>query len=579
MRRTIWTALLVAVASIGVLAAAARAEEVPASQDNPPGCVTATAEADDGCGAQGRDHFANAGHQPPIKACADQRSAAGSTITRIVPAGPLRPDGALAFTSGACVYLPPGYAASGMRYSVLYLLHGGGGDQADWVTFGTVAKILDGAYNADPKHALIVVMPDGRSGQYHDYYDDRFLMETYLLRALVPAVDERFRTIADRTGRAIAGLSNGGYGAMHMAAKAPDLFTVAGSMSGNLGARTFTNLGPDGEVYYQGNVPYQLASNLDPVDIIIDIGALCISDATVDACATFAFEQAFRPDNIAFKNQLDTVGYKGTVDYRETEGGHSWRWWTTWLRERDLPFFYERLSPPVGGAVAASPLPATFRYRSISPRFGVWGYEVAVTRDVSEFLDLTEVGAAGFTVQGSGRAAVTTAARYRANDVYQVAVDGGAPAEVVADPRGRLTIDVDLGPSHTQDQFTEQADIAEKIGGYYAVRKVSIQGVGSAAASPAFVAGGFGAANVTSTGAPKVDQSALPGFDTAGAVAVVTPGEIDASTARPAADSSPLTEPVRRVSVVLTVLMGGLAAAGGSGVLWRRRQTAQEKDG
>lgn len=570
--------MLVAVTGIGV-GATARAEEVPASQDNPPGCTTATAEADDGCGAQGRDHFANADHQPPIEACAGQRSAAGSTITRIVPAGPLRPDGALAFTSGACVYLPPEYATGGMRYSVLYLLHGGGGDQADWVTFGSMQKILDDAYKADPEHALIVVMPDGRSGQYHDYYDDRFLLETYLLRRLVPAVDEQFRTIADRTGRAIAGLSNGGYGALHMAAKAPDLFAVAGSMSGNLGARTFSNLGPDGEVYYQGNVPYQLASNLDPVDLVIDIGALCISDAAVDACATFAFEQAFRPDNIAFRNQLDTVGYKGTVDYRETEGGHSWRWWTTWLRERDLPFIYDRLSPPVSGAVVASPLPATFRYRSISPRFGVWGYEVAVTRDVTEFLDLTEVGAAGFTVQGSGRAAVTTAARYRANDVYEVAVDGGTPAEVLADPRGRLTIDVDLGPSHAQDQFTEQADIAEKVGGYYTVRKVSIQSADSPAASPAFAAGGFGTANVTSTGAPKVDQSALPGFADTGD-AVVTPGGIDASTVRPAADSSPLTEPVRRVSVVLTALMLGLAAAGGgSGVWWRRRQSAQEKDG
>lgn len=576
MRRTIWTAVLVAVTSIGLLGAAARAEDVPASQDNPPGCATATAEADDGCGAQGRDHFANAGHQPPIEACAGQRSAAGSTITRIVPAGPRRTNGALAFTSGACVYLPPGYVGGEMRYSVLYLLHGGGGDQADWVTFGSMQRILDDAYETDPNHALIVVMPDGRSGQYHDYYDDRFLIETYLLRHLVPAVDEQFRTIADRSGRAIAGLSNGGYGALHMAAKAPDLFTVAGSMSGNLGARTFSNLGPDGEVYYQGNVPYQLASNLDPVDLVIDIGALCISDAAVDACATFAFEQAFRPDNLAFRNQLDAVGYKGTVDYRETEGGHSWRWWTTWLRTRDLPFFYERLSPPVSGEVAASPLPATFRYRSISPRFSVWGYEVAVTRDVSEFLDLTEVGAAGFTVQGSGRAEVTTAARYRANNVYRVAVDGGTPADVVADPHGRLTIDVDLGPSHTQDQFTEQADIAEKVGGYYAIRKVSIQGADSPAASPSFAAGGFGAANVTSTGAPKVDQSALPGLaDTGGAL--VAPGAIDATTVRPAADSSPLTEPVRRVSIALTALMGGLAASG-SGVWWKRRQWAQEKD-
>lgn len=572
--------MLGTVASV-LLVTTARADEVPASQDNPPGCATATAENDDGCGAQGRDHFANAGHQPPIKACATKQAATGSTITRVVPAGPLRPDGALAFTSGACVYLPPGYATSGLRYSVLYLLHGGGGDQADWVTFGSMQKILDDAYKADPTQALIVVMPDGRSGQYHDYYDDRFLIETYLRRHLVPAVDADFRTIADRTGRAIAGLSNGGYGALHMAAKAPDLFTAAGSMSGNLGARTFSNLGPDGEVYYQGNVPYQLASNLDPVDLIIDWGATCSSDAAVDACATFAFEQSFRADNMAFRSRLDEVGYKGTVDYRETEGAHAWRWWTKWLRERDLPFFFERLAPPARRAVAASPLPATFRYRSILPRFGVWGYDVAVTRDVSEFLDLTEVSANGFTVQGSGRTSVTTAPRYRANDLYEVAVDGGAAVSVAADRRGRLKIDIDLGPSHTSDQFTEQADVAEKAGGYFAVRKVSIQSVRGAA--PSFVGGGsFGSANFTSTGAPMVDQSALAGASEAtgtGAGDVATPAGSGTSTAgaKPAGDFSPLTEPVRRVSVPLTALMLGLAG-GGSGMWLRRRQSAQQKD-
>lgn len=574
--------MLGTVASIGGLAATARAEEVPATQDNPPGCTTATAEADDGCGAQGRDHFGNAGHQPPIKACADQRSAAGSTITRIVPAGPLRPDGALAFTSGACVYLPPGYATSGLRYSVLYLLHGGGGDQADWVTFGTVQKILDDAYKADPTHALIVVMPDGRSGQYYDYFDDRFLIESYLRRDLVRAVDADFRTIADRKGRAIAGLSNGGYGALHMAAKAPDLFMAAGSMSGNLGARTFTNLGPDREVYYQGNVPYQLASNLDPVDLIIDWGATCSSDAAVDACATFAFEQSFRADNMAFRSRLDEVGYKGTVDYRESEGAHAWRWWTKWFRERDLPFFFERLAAPARGRGAASALPSTFRYRSILPNFGVWGYDVVVTRDVSEFLDLTEVSANGLTVQGSGRASITTAPRYRANDLYEVAVDGGPAVEVAADRRGRLKVDVDLGPSHTSDQFTEQADVAEKAGGYFAVRKVSIKSVGGAGPSSTGGAS-FGSGNFTSTGAPMVDQSALAagsGATGTGAEEVATPADSGASTAdaTPAGDFSPLTEPVRRVSLPLTALVLGLAG-GGSGIWFKRRQSAQEKDG
>jgi hypothetical protein len=279
---------------------------------------------------------------------------------------------------------------------------------------------------------------------------------------------------------------------------------------------------------------------------------------------------------MAFRMRLDDVGYKGTVDYRETEGGHAWRWWTKWLRERDLPFFYQRLAPPLSGEVAASPLPETFRYRSIFPSFGVWGYDVTVTRDVSEFLDLTDVREAGFTVQGSGRAEVTTAPRYRANEAYQVSVDEGAPVEVVADPDGRLTIDVDLGPSHTSDQFTEQADVAEKLGGYFTVRKVSISGAGIAVTSPVLASSASGAASTTSSGGARV-VPAIGGSAGAGSLHVTSTGAERSSTAgaTPVADTSPLTEPVRRVSVPLTALMLALVS-GGSGFWWRRRQTAQQ---
>ena len=231
---------VVAVSAALALPAAAQTEDVPPEQDDPPGCTTATSEDDDGCGAQGRDHFGNAGHLPPIDACATTTAPTGSTITRITPTGPTREDGSLAFTSGACVYLPPGYEQGKLRYPVVYLLHGGGGDQADWKTFGDAQRILDEAYAADPANAVIAVLPDGRSGQWHDFLDGTFRIETYVLRHLVPAVDARFRTIDDRSGRAVIGLSNGGYGALHLAAKAPDLFVAAGSTRSGTAAPSTT---------------------------------------------------------------------------------------------------------------------------------------------------------------------------------------------------------------------------------------------------------------------------------------------------------------------------------------------------
>ena len=141
-----------------------------------------------------------------------------------------------------CVYLPPGYATGALRYPTLYLLHGGGGDQADWVSSGGIQKMLDDAYALDPSRATIAVMPDGNDGNWHDYFDGSFMIEQYVLGHVVPYVDTHFRTIANRRGRAIAGLSNGGYGALLFSAKAPDLFVAAGAMSSNVGTRSMASL-------------------------------------------------------------------------------------------------------------------------------------------------------------------------------------------------------------------------------------------------------------------------------------------------------------------------------------------------
>ena len=475
IRGAVIVAVGVVLGALGPTARAGNDDEVSPAEDNPPGCTTATAEDQDQCGAQGRAHFNAATHVPPIDACAGQASPAGSVVTRILPQGPRRPDGTAAFVPGACVYLPPGYETSGLRYPVVYLLHGGGGDQGDWVSQGDLQHTLDTA--AVP---VVAVTPDGRSGQWFDYNDGSFQLETYVLRYLVPYVDRHFRTIADRRGRAIAGLSNGGYGALHLAAKAPDMFVAAGSMSGNVGARSMSGLGtPIGNsgqqaqeagAYYYGNVPISLVPNLDAVDLTIDWGASCTSDLAVDLCTGWGFEQAFRLDNQAFRSELAAKGYRGTYEYRETEGGHAWRWWTVWLRDRQLPFMLARLAP-AAPAYTPSPAPVTFRYRSIAPAFSVWGYDVRVDRKVREFLDLEDVTAAGLRIRGTGRATVTTAARYTPGAPYRASGIG----TVVADAAGRLTFTVDLGPSHTVEQYSPKARVLEAAGRYtFVERTISI---------------------------------------------------------------------------------------------------------
>ena len=86
---------------------------------------------------------------------------------------------------------------------------------------------------------LIVVMPDGgRGGWYSNWHNGGRggppAWESYHIGQLIPLVDRRFRTVAARRGRAIAGLSMGGFGAFSYAARHPDLFTAAASFSGGL---------------------------------------------------------------------------------------------------------------------------------------------------------------------------------------------------------------------------------------------------------------------------------------------------------------------------------------------------------
>ncbi len=166
------------------------------------------------------------------------------------------------------IYLPAGYDDDpARRWPVLYYLHGLGGDEDDWVDGGHLDQVAD-----QVGLAAIVVMPDGddsfyadavspaadyaacrregagllsrRGGRAHQCVRQR-AYERYLVDDLLGHVDATYRTLAARTGRAIAGLSMGGLGAWMLALRHPDRFAGAASHSGLLA------------LLYQGPHPYQ----------------------------------------------------------------------------------------------------------------------------------------------------------------------------------------------------------------------------------------------------------------------------------------------------------------------------------
>jgi len=154
------------------------------------------------------------------------------------------------------IYLPPSYGhAPARRYPVLYLLHGAWGNEDDWVRLGHLDTAMDTLIAAGLPE-FIVVMPDGDDGFYVTWADSvppevcgtnphlhepaatycvlREHYDTYIAGDLVTFVDAAYRTIPDRAHRGIAGLSMGGYGAITLALKYPDLWAAAVSMSGVL---------------------------------------------------------------------------------------------------------------------------------------------------------------------------------------------------------------------------------------------------------------------------------------------------------------------------------------------------------
>ncbi|WP_066930610.1 alpha/beta hydrolase [Streptomyces sp. NBRC 110611] len=129
------------------------------------------------------------------------------------------------------VLLPDDYHSSGRTYPVLYLFHGGLGDFMEW---DRAAEGGIRAYTAG--RPLIVVMPDGgQAGWYSDPVSSNVgprNWETFHMHQLLPWIEGNFRTYAEPDGRAVAGFSMGGFGALKYAVKYPDRFASVSAHSG-----------------------------------------------------------------------------------------------------------------------------------------------------------------------------------------------------------------------------------------------------------------------------------------------------------------------------------------------------------
>ena len=155
----------------------------------------------------------------------------------------------------ALIYTPPGFSKK-KKYPVLYLLHGIGGDEKEWLKGGNPQLILDNLYAENKIEPMIVVMPNGRAMK-----DDRATgnvmapdkvaafatFEQDLLRDLIPFVESKYPVLKDRENRAIAGLSMGGGQSLNFGLGNLDQFAWVGGFSSAPNTKIPTELMPDPE--------------------------------------------------------------------------------------------------------------------------------------------------------------------------------------------------------------------------------------------------------------------------------------------------------------------------------------------
>lgn len=159
----------------------------------------------------------------------------------------------------ALIYTPPGFSKKN-KYPVLYLLHGIGGDEKEWLNGGNPQVIMDNLYADRKVEPMIIVMPNGRAMK-----DDRAVgnifdsdkvkafatFESDLLSDLIPYIEKQYPVLTDREHRGIAGLSMGGGQSLNFGLGNLDKFAWVGGFSSAPNTKTPETLVPDPEVAKQ----------------------------------------------------------------------------------------------------------------------------------------------------------------------------------------------------------------------------------------------------------------------------------------------------------------------------------------
>lgn len=203
------------------------------------------------------------------------------------------------------VWTPAGYEKSADKLPVLYLIHGGGDNDASWPGVGAAGWILDNLLAEGKIVPMVVVMPNGTI-QTQDMMGEVPLFGQDMVKSIIPFVEANYRVIADQEHRAMAGLSMGGMETIETAFRHPELFSHVWVLS--------SSFSPGKQKEYVQEIKLnEIASALNA-----NFKALVFTQGG--------------PADIAYKNCKEALGYLDAAGIRysyqeNAQAGHSW---TTW---------------------------------------------------------------------------------------------------------------------------------------------------------------------------------------------------------------------------------------------------------
>ena len=225
------------------------------------------------------------------------------------------------------VITPDSYSKKGKAYSVVYLLHGAGGDYKAWLKKAPELKTYADLYN------VIIVCPDGnKTSWYFDSPIDKTMQyETYISEELVTEIDKSFNTIINKNNRAISGYSMGGHGALYLAFKHQDIWGATASMSGGVDIRPFPlgwDLSKRLGVYADNKQTWENNTVINMVYLLDKTSLKILFDCGVD--------DFFYDANVRLHKKL--LQRNIPHDYIERPGGHTNKYWSNSIKYQLLFF-------------------------------------------------------------------------------------------------------------------------------------------------------------------------------------------------------------------------------------------------